>query len=87
MIAEEITRKHGSQVRPILTSGSMRHHRFGMRQTMWLVSSEIKQLEGCQNGWKNPKEDQIELINPNLQNIKNDGHGYDLPPAHVIFQE
>ena len=65
----------------------MRHHRFGVRQLVWPVSSEIKQLEGCQNGWNNPKEDQIELIDPNLQNIEDYSHGDDLPPAHIIFQE
>ena len=87
MISKKITRKHGPPMRPFLTPRLVRLHRFSMGQPVWPESSEIKQLKGSQNGGDNPKKYQVELINPDLQNIKYDCQGDDLSPAYVIFQE
>lgn len=51
------------------------------------VGSEIEQLQHAQNGRHDVKKHQIDLGNPQLGDVVDDGHAHNLVPTHIGLHE
>ncbi len=51
------------------------------------VSAKVKKLQGAEQRRQNPKQNEVLLRNPNLQNIKQNRHKNNLPDSKVIAEE
>ena len=84
MITKEVAAQKGPEVVLSLCAGMVP---VVVLPPVWKVSAEVKELEGGQEGWNYPEENNIFLGKKQLQQVVGNSHSHYLPPADVLLQK